>query len=167
MGEIGWNFTTVRRGHQEWDWHNLPNLQSLHQLYTLQIWTSTHDQCCFIVHDNTRLFWCDSNNKITIDMHFNHLHLHYIYIHLSHLADALIQSDLQIGAFTLWHPVEQPLYNVGSNQCQLTDDWVNKMYLTNEVFKYWIGINVTIFWGNENSVLCSRTLFQKKVLSRT
>jgi hypothetical protein len=27
------------------------------------------------------------------------LHLHHL--HLSHLADALIQSDLQIGAFTL------------------------------------------------------------------
>jgi hypothetical protein len=32
-------------------------------------------------------------------MHLSHLHLH---LHLSHLADALIQSDLQIGAFTLW-----------------------------------------------------------------
>ena len=37
-----------------------------------------------------------------------------IHLHLSHLADALIQSDLQIGAFTLWHPVEQPLYNSAS-----------------------------------------------------
>jgi hypothetical protein len=26
---------------------------------------------------------------------------HYVTLHLSHLADALIQSDLQIGAFTL------------------------------------------------------------------
>jgi hypothetical protein len=26
-----------------------------------------------------------------------------LHLHLSHLADALIQSDLQIGAFTLWH----------------------------------------------------------------
>ncbi|XP_064870821.1 zinc finger protein 189-like [Oncorhynchus nerka] len=39
------------------------------------------------------------------------IHLH---LHLSHLADALIQSDLQIGAFTLRHPVEQPLYNSAS-----------------------------------------------------
>jgi hypothetical protein len=38
----------------------------------------------------------------------------YLHLHLSHLADALIQSDLQIGAFTLWHPVEQSLYNSAS-----------------------------------------------------
>jgi hypothetical protein len=37
-----------------------------------------------------------------------------LHLHLSHLADALIQSDLQIGAFTLWHPVEQSLYNSSS-----------------------------------------------------
>ena len=37
-----------------------------------------------------------------------------LHLHLSHLADALIQSDLQIGAFTLRHPVEQPLYNSAS-----------------------------------------------------
>jgi hypothetical protein len=39
------------------------------------------------------------------------VHLH---LHLSHLADALIQSDLQIGAFTLWHPVGQSLNNSAS-----------------------------------------------------
>ena len=42
------------------------------------------------------------------------LHLH---LHLSHIADALIQSDLQIGAYTLRHPVEQPLYNSATKIC--------------------------------------------------
>jgi hypothetical protein len=47
------------------------------------------------------------------NMHFGGTKLH-LHLHLSHLADALIQSDLQIGAFTLWHPVEQSLYNSAS-----------------------------------------------------
>jgi hypothetical protein len=55
----------------------------------------------------TKFNGCD-RRKLRMDQH----HFSYIlHLHLSHLADALIQSDLQIGAFTLWHPVEQLLHN--------------------------------------------------------
>jgi hypothetical protein len=55
--------------------------------------------CCVTKHaqnERNKLFFVCMENRPTLYM----LHL-YLHLHLGHLADALIQSDLQIGAFTL------------------------------------------------------------------